>query len=172
MPITGPHPSSSLRCGPVARALTSPELQAWTAFLETATRALDQLDRDLQAAHDLTLADYEILVFLSEADEHRLAMSDLARHALVSKSRLTYRIDRLVARGLVERHRCEADARRIWACLTPEGLAQLEAAWPTHLDGVRRHVVDPVDPDDLDSLVRALNAMQVTLAPDSSTPPT
>ena len=145
------------------RALNPTELLAWTTFLETATRALDQLDRDLQANHDLTLADYEILVFLSQAEEHRLPMTDLARSALVSKSRLTYRVARLVAKGLVERHRCQSDGRRIWALLTDDGLALLEAAWPTHLDGVRRHVVDPIDPEDLPALQRSLEAMRSTL---------
>ena len=62
-----------------------------------------QLSVDLQREHDLTLADYEILVQLSEHPERRLRMSELADATLASRSRLTHQVDRLVKRGYVER---------------------------------------------------------------------
>lgn len=145
------------------RPLNPAELGMWLAFLETSTRALEQLDRDLQARHDLSLADYEILAFLSEADERQLPMTELAHRSLVSKSRLTYRVDRLVAKGFVERRRCDSDGRRVWATLTDTGFTALEEAWPLHLAGVRNHVIEPVHPDDLPALHRALDAMRATL---------
>jgi len=154
----------------VAAALNPAELAAWIAFIQAASRGLQQLDRELLAAHDLSLADYEILVFLSEADEHRLPMSELATRALVSKSRLTYRVDRLVERGLVERRRCEADARRVWAMITDAGVEALTDAWATHVDGVRRYVVGPISPTDLDAVQRAMEAMVAALDADDREP--
>jgi DNA-binding MarR family transcriptional regulator len=139
--------------------LAADEMRAWRAFIQVATRALDRLDHELQSAHDLTLGDYEILVSLSEEPEHRLQMSTLAEKSLVSQSRLTYRVDRLEKRGYVERVPCPTDGRRVWAQLTDSGFAALEAAYPTHLEGVRRYVVDPVAPRDLGAATRALEAM-------------
>jgi len=134
--------------------LEAEQMRAWRAFILVATRALDRLDHELQADHDLTLGDYEILVSLSEEPEHRLQMSTLAEKSLVSQSRLTYRVDRLEKRRFVE---------RIWAQLTEAGLAALEGAYPTHLEGVRRYVIDPVAPDDLAVTTRALEAMMQAL---------
>ena len=57
---------------------------------------MERLDQKLQQRSHLSLTDYEILSVLSTAPERRLRMSDLARQVLVSRSRLTYRVDRLV----------------------------------------------------------------------------
>jgi len=143
--------------------LDAAQMRAWQTFIQVATRALDRLDHELQAAHDLTLGDYEILVSLSAEPEHRLQMSTLAERSLVSQSRLTYRVDRLEKRGFVERAPCPSDGRRIWAQLTADGFATLEAAYPMHLEGVRRYVIDPPDPGDLAAATRALQAMLTAL---------
>jgi DNA-binding MarR family transcriptional regulator len=71
-------------------------------------------------------------------------MSDLAEGALVSRSRLTHRVDRLVARGLVTRVPCPTDRRGINAVITEAGLDLLTQAATTHLEGVRRYVIDPL----------------------------
>jgi DNA-binding MarR family transcriptional regulator len=138
--------------------LADDEMALWLSFLQAATLTRESLDRAL-ARHDLTLEDYEILVYLSEAPGRRLVMSDLADSVLAAKSRLTYRVDRLERRGAVARSRCGEDGRRVWATLTPKGFALLESAWPAHLASVRRFVVDPVTRRDVRAATRALRAM-------------
>jgi DNA-binding MarR family transcriptional regulator len=149
---------------PSPTPLDDRELRIWVDFLRVATYSIDLLDRELVASHELHLADYEILVALSAQPERRLAMSALAERALVSASRLTYRVDRLVAAGLVERRPCEHDGRRTWAILTDDGHAKLEAAYPIHLAGVRRYLIDPPEREDLDGLKRSLAAMLRSIA--------
>ena len=83
-------------------------------------------------------------------------MRDLADRALVSRSRLTHTVDRLADRDLVRRERCEEDRRGITAVLRPEGLARLEEAAPTHVAGVRRLLVDHLEPAAVGDVVRAL----------------
>ena len=149
---------------PTAVAPLDPdEMGAWYAFIRVATKALDQLDHDLQAHHGLSLADYEILSQLSAQPERRLQMTALAEVSMLSQSRLTYRVDRLERDGLVVRVPCESDGRRIWAQLTDEGFRRLEVAYPVHLEGVRRYVVDPPDPADLAATRRALESMLAAL---------
>jgi DNA-binding MarR family transcriptional regulator len=140
------------------RPLDTDETRAWVAFLQAATLSLDRLNRAL-AEHDLTLDDYEILVWLSSAPDRRMVMSELADQVLMSKSRCTYRVDRLEASGFVHREPCPDDARRVWATLTPKGFRALEHAWPTHLASVREFVIDPVSERDLPALTRSLRAM-------------
>ena len=139
-------------------ALGPGEMDAWIAFLQAATLALEALDKALDE-HDITLSDYEILVWLSESPDRRLAMSDLANNVLMPKSRLTYRVDRLEQAGFVERQACPDDARRIWATLTATGYKALQKAWPDHLASVREFVIDPINRRDLAATTRSLQGM-------------
>jgi DNA-binding MarR family transcriptional regulator len=128
-----------------ANWLDAEEQRTWRTVLRHSVLMLDRLDADLRSEHGIALADYEILVQLSEAPEQRLRMSELADRALVSRSRLTHRVDRLADGGLVSRLPCPSDRRGMFAVLSPKGRKLLEAAAPTHVAGVRRYVIDPLD---------------------------
>ena len=114
----------------------------WRAWLAASTLLSDRLNRDLVATTGLTLADYEILVRLSDAPERTIRMSDLAGLTLSSRSRLTHQIDRMEQAGLVERKVCAYDKRGQNCSMTAQGWKTLVAAAPSHVDSVRRHLVD------------------------------
>ena len=145
------------------RWLTADEQQAWRAFVRGSALLLERLDAELVESHGLTLADYEILVWLSEAPRGGLRMSELADRALVSRSRLTYRLDRLVADGLVERRPCASDRRGSLAVLTPTGRRRLERAAPTHVDGVIAHLIDRCSSRELAAVAKAFTAVAEAL---------
>ena len=103
------------------------------------TRALDaQLARE----HKLPLSSYEVLLFLADAPEGRMRMSDLAESVLLSRSGLTRLVDRLEREGLLKRERCESDARGLFAEITPAGRELFDSARRTHLEGVRALFLD------------------------------
>ena len=113
------------------------------------TRALDaQLARE----HKLPLSSYEVLLFLADASEGRMRMSDLAESVLLSRSGLTRLVDRLEREGLLKRERCESDARGLFAEITPAGRELFDAARRTHLDGVRALFLDRYSRDELRTL--------------------
>jgi DNA-binding MarR family transcriptional regulator len=151
------------------RWLDDGEQRAWRGTIAGAILFVDQLDRDLRTAHDLTLADYEILVHLSEADDDRLRMSELADAALVSRSRLTHRVNRLGERGLVEREACPTDKRGTYAVLTAAGRALLERAAPTHVASARTHLIDHLSPAEFEVLGEVLGRVAEKLAPGPAT---
>ena len=122
--------------------LTLDQQQSWRAWLSASRLVTDRLNRDLQERQGLTVADYEILVWLSEAPERRMRMSDLAERTLSSRSRLSHQIDRMERARLVARVECTQDRRGSFAGLTDEGWATLVAAAPAHVDSVREHLVD------------------------------
>jgi DNA-binding MarR family transcriptional regulator len=70
----------------------------------------------------------------------------------MSKSRLSHQIARMEKAGLVRRVECSQDARGVIAELTDKGLDQLRSAAPTHVAGVRRHLIDLLTPDEHDTL--------------------
>jgi len=121
--------------------LTDEEQQAWRATVQLSQLLLRQLDRDL-TAHGLNGRDYEILVDLSEAPEHRLRMTDLADATSQSRSRLSHQITRMENRGLVRRDDCEGDKRGTFAVLTKAGFDAIERVAPYHVEQVRRHYID------------------------------
>lgn len=138
--------------------LNDEEMEVWKAFLHASTRLMERLDTDLHALR-MSLADYEILVHLSDEPTGELRMTELAALTLVSRSGLTRRLDRLVQSGLVARRTCTTDRRGVLAVLTPAGRARLTEAAPTHVEGVRRHFLDQLRGQDLASLTGCLNAV-------------
>lgn len=149
--------------------LTVDQQHAWRALVEFCGRLVDGMDADV-ARFSLTSPDYEVLVHLSEAQDQGLRMSELAGRVLVSKSRLTYRVDRLEARGLVVREPCETDRRGFIARLTPAGFEMLAEAAPYHVQGVRDRIVEHLDDDEFIELGRlakkVLDGQRATAAHD------
>ncbi len=131
--------------------LNQSEQKAWRYFLNGVNRILEGFDQSLTQSHGIPLTDYEILVFLSEAPGHRLRMSEIADRVLVSRSRLTYRVDRLVEAGLVVRAKAEDDKRGLFAQITEAGMSLLEAAADTHVRDVRALLMDHIPDGSLPS---------------------
>jgi len=112
---------------------------------------LRQLDRDL-IPHGLNGRDYEILVELSEAPEHRLRMTDLADATSQSRSRLSHQITRMEKRSLVRRDGCEGDKRGTFAVLTKAGFETIERVALHHVENVRRHYIDRLTPQQMEEI--------------------
>jgi DNA-binding MarR family transcriptional regulator len=140
---------------PVTPAPDDPRLGAWRAFIQANARLLRRLDEELQAAHGLSLAEYDALLQLVNAPGRRLRMSVLADRVLLSRSGITRLVDRLEASGTVVRSACVTDARGAEAALTDRGLDRLRAASRTHLDGVQRYFLDPIGDADRSAVERA-----------------
>jgi DNA-binding MarR family transcriptional regulator len=127
---------------PTPAWLTPAEQHTWRSFLSFQRILLEELDADIDRTSSVSLSDFEILVHLSEGADNRLRMSELAKKTVAPKSRLTYRIDQLVARGWVERVECESDRRGLFAAITLAGQAVVADAAPGHVASVRSHFFD------------------------------
>jgi DNA-binding MarR family transcriptional regulator len=127
-------------------------MRAWRAYIVGTELMRQQLHRELQDAHGMTIADYEVLVQLSERDGRQLRMTELAGRVASSKSRLSHQIARMEKAGLVRRGVCPDDARGVLAELTDKGMDLLRAAAPTHVRGVRDHLIDLLAPEEQEAL--------------------
>jgi DNA-binding MarR family transcriptional regulator len=141
------------------RWLDAEQQRSWRAYLVGTTLLMDRLDRDLREEHDLSMPEYEILVRLSEAPDHRMRMAVLAASVSHSRSRVTHTVARMEKDGLVTRTACESDGRGVEAVLTDKGMSVLQAAAPTHVEGVRRFLVDLVGEEDFAAVGRVFNAV-------------
>jgi DNA-binding MarR family transcriptional regulator len=135
--------------------LSEEEQRAWRIHLDVSRLLMHQLERDLQP-FGLTNNDYEILVNLSEAEDRRMRMSDLAKSTLQSKSRLSHQITRMEAAGFVRRENCESDRRGLYAVLTEQGWETMRQVAPRHVASVREHFIDLIPPQDLAAYRQAL----------------
>lgn len=129
-------------------------MRAWRAYVVGSALLEYRLHRDLQEAHGLALADYELLVRLSEGPEGRIRMSLLASQVGSSKSRVSHQIARMEKDDLVWREGCSSDGRGVFAVLTEHGREVLRAAAPTHVEGVRAHLVDQLSVEERNVLAR------------------
>lgn len=129
-----------------------PRLDAWRTFLFAHAQVRRQLERELQAEQEMSLGEYEVLLFLAYSGERRLRMSELADRMVLSRSGATRLVDRLEAAGFVERVSCDTDRRGQWAQLTRAGYERLRAASPTHLRGIGEHFLDRIPADELAAL--------------------
>jgi DNA-binding MarR family transcriptional regulator len=115
-----------------AQVKVSPDLVAWVRFLRAHAAITRQLSARLEAAHGLTLSDYDVLVQLYHAPERALRRVDLARTVLLTASGITRLLDGLERCGWVEKKSCSTDARVSYAALTKAGAAKFEQANASH----------------------------------------
>src|SRR3954454_8988915 len=122
--------------------LTDDEQRAWRGLVQMTSRLDARLNRELQQSSGLSLADYDVLVLLTEAPEGRLRMFELIEDLHWEQSRLSHHIARMQRRGLVAREECTTDRRGAFVVLTDAGRDAIEKAAPGHVDLVRRLVFD------------------------------
>lgn len=149
-----------------SRWLSEPEQKAWRAYIRMQAELEAKLNRRLHDRFGLSMADYEVLVHLSEAPGGVLRLFELGRIVDWEKSRLSHHLTRMARRGLVERRECPSDGRGAFVALTPVGRAAIERAAPGHVDDVRQFVVDVLGPERLAALGDIADAVLAALAAD------
>lgn len=127
--------------------LTGEQHRIWRNYLAMGTRLQAAMNRQLQADCGLSLADYEVLVALSERPDPRI--NELGHQLGWEQSRLSHQLTRMRSRGLVTRSGSGQDRRGAVVELTDDGAAALAAAAPGHVELVRTVVFDALSPSQL-----------------------
>ena len=149
----------------VARREQQRTWRAWLAVTELLPRTLDaQLQRDAGLTH----AAYVVLAMLSEAPDRTRRMSDLARAANQSQSRLSHTVARLEERGWVRRERATEDRRGNLAVLTDAGWDVVLRVAPGHVAAVPGGAVRRPHPEQTRALGDVLSAVLERLDPDAT----
>jgi len=136
----------------MSRWLTEDEQRAWRGLLQMTAQLNARLNRQLQQDYGLSLADYDVLVVLSEAPAGRRRVFEIADTLAWEQSRVSHHLARMQRRGLVAREECPADARGAFVVLTETGRAAIERAAPAHVETVRELVFDGLSRDQLTAL--------------------
>ncbi|MCP9944147.1 MarR family transcriptional regulator [Streptomyces somaliensis] len=147
------------------RWLTDREQRVWGAYLHAVMLLEDHLDRQLQRDAGMPHLYYGLLVQLSRAPRRRLRMTELARDAKITRSRLSHAVARLEGNGWVRREDCPTDKRGQYAYLTDEGLEVLRRSAPGHVEAVRQAVFDRLTPEQVDQLGAIMRTVADGLEP-------
>ena len=108
------------------------ELAAWRGMLEAHSAIVAELDAELEREHGIALTAYEVLMFLGDAREGKLRMSELAERLLLSRSGMTRLVDRLGA-GPVRARALRRRRPRLLRGDHARGRETLAATRPAHL---------------------------------------
>lgn len=133
------------------RWLDDDERDAWRNFSLMQLQLFGLLGREL-AAEGLSYPDYLVLAGLSDRDDRRARLVELGRDLGWEKSRISHHISRMEQRGLVTKTRCPTDRRGWFVAMTDAGLAAITEAAPGHVEVVRRHFIDLLDPAEVRTL--------------------
>lgn len=146
---------------------SDPRITAMGLLSEVHAGILDRLT-PLLAEHELSLAEFDVLIRLARSPGGRLRMSDLAVQTILSTSGVTRVVDRLERRDLVRREACPSDRRGSFAVLADEGTQRLEAMLPIHHQLVERWFTGLLPAEQLDGLLDALRVVRDGVRPDST----
>ena len=146
-------------------AATTTQTTRRSAALQRALKLYVVLTRAANAVHarvealeleDLTLTEFGIL----EALHHKgpLLLGDLQKKILLSSGGVTYTVDRLAERGLVERRECATDRRARYAALTSKGEALIAKVFPLHAQRIQETMsaLTADEQEELTALLRTL----------------
>lgn len=105
----------------MASAVSALDQEIWRTLSHMRDRVELTLERRLQAEAGISSADYEVLMSIADEPTGRLRAGQIAELIGWEKSRLSHQVARMEARGLIERHECNDDARGVWVRLTHDG---------------------------------------------------
>jgi DNA-binding MarR family transcriptional regulator len=150
--------------------LDAREQRAWRGFLDVHALLRARLHRELQARSGLSLADYDVLVHLTDVPEGRLRAFELGEGLQWEKSRVSKQVARMARRGLVVKADCPEDRRGAYVTLTAEGRRAIEEAAPAHVALVRRLVFEMLSPTQVTNLA-SFNEMVLAQLNDTGRSP-
>ncbi|HEX8395471.1 MAG TPA: MarR family winged helix-turn-helix transcriptional regulator [Longimicrobium sp.] len=134
---------------------TERSLKLWVVL----SRAHAAIERHAQAdvaRHGLTLAEFGVMEALFHGGP--MTQGEVQRKTLVTSGGITYLVDRLAAKGWVERRRCDRDRRATYAALTDDGQAKMREIFPRHAEAVQ-HAVSGLREEDQELAIRLLRSL-------------
>lgn len=154
---------------PASPRLDDEQQGAWRDYLRAHSLLLATLDRRLRERTGCTIADYEVLVNVSEAPGRRIRQVDLGEAMHWEKSRLSHQLTRMEQRGFVRRRPSKVDARGTDVELTARGLRAIRAEAPGHAADVVELFVEPLEPGMLAALGEASRRIRAAIVDADAT---
>lgn len=165
--MAGAHTDGS---GPADTWLSERERAAWRGLAGMSAHLGARLSADLRRDSGLSMADYAVLVAMSETPGGEMRAIDLGAALQWNKSRLSKQVSRMEARGLLARAQCASDGRGSVVVLTAAGRRSIEHAAPLHVARVKDLFFAALAPEQIGQLAEITESVLAHLeALDGST---
>lgn len=151
---------------PSSRQRRQAGLEAWSSLVRVTAALGPRVGHDLEAARELPVAWFDILLALNSAPKKRLRMQDLGDRVVLSRSRSSRIVDELVAAGLVSREADPQDRRGSYAVLTDEGRASFRSASPVYAKAVDEHLTRHLTDEEIAVISGALGRILAAEEPE------
>jgi DNA-binding MarR family transcriptional regulator len=145
-------------CG-VLGQIDDERLHLMGLLIRSHRRLTELLGRELEEKVGIPLVFFDVLIHVAAAPDGWLTMSQLSADVALTTGGVTRLVDRMVEAGLVARRNCPSDRRSVHVVLTPEGQATLNRAVGEHIEGIDRHLVEPLTASDRAALERVLTKL-------------
>lgn len=133
--------------------------------LSRLAKHLDRARREAFAAHELEVWEFDVLAALRrQGRPYELSPGELIRQTLSTSGTMTNRVNRLEARGLVQRQPNTDDRRGVLVRLTDAGRLRVQDALADLL-GFERRVLAAIAPDERTELARLLRQLLAPFEP-------
>lgn len=133
--------------------------RAWLSYMRVYHRMEYEMNRQLQADCDMSLPDFTVMNALTLSRDSRAHLNVLATTIGWERSRLSHHVQRMSARGLVERRRSDSDGRATDVVLTEAGRRAFDSAAPSHAAWIRTLFFSELDSDRQHQLADLLEAV-------------
>jgi DNA-binding MarR family transcriptional regulator len=137
-----------------------PANDAWEAMLSAHASLMRRFSAE-DVWEDISMKEYDVLYTLSKCPEP-IRLTDLNQHVLLSQPALSRLVDRLAARGLVQRIADSRDLRIVRLSLTEDGRALQRRVGRRHARSVARAMRSELTPAELDQLTAICAKLTVT----------
>lgn len=137
-------------------------VSAWEALFRAQVGVMRQLGTEFPC-HDISFNEYDVLYTLARARGQRLRLRDLNRNVLLTQPSVSRLIDRIVARGLVEKLPDASDARGTIIHLTDAGREVFRAVGRVHAESIDRLVGTALDENELHQLIELTSKLRAAL---------
>ena len=128
------------------------ERSAWGGFLATHSALTKSIEKDLQDRCKLTHNEFEILLRLSQAENGRLRIQDIAAKSILTRSGTSRMVERLEKAGFLNREQAPEDKRGAYAQLSEFGREKFKEAANGHIELVKRKFLNKLGQQELEQL--------------------
>lgn len=130
-------------------------LKLWVV-MNHAFNSIEERLRQQVEAHGISFSEFAVLEVLLHKGP--LPIGDVGERVLLTSGSMTYVVDKLEERGLIQRRPCAEDRRIIYAELTEQGRALIEEAFAEHSSLIRR-LTEELSPAEKETLIGLLKRL-------------
>ncbi|WP_342562142.1 MarR family transcriptional regulator [Paenibacillus sp. FSL R7-0345] len=133
--------------------LNEDEMQIWNMWKGSFKRVFGRVVKEMSDHTGLSEGDFGVLDRLVQFGNGKLRQHELADSMDWDKSRLSHHLTRMEKRGLVLRKPSDTD-RGVQVMITSAGKSALAEALPIVSKAIRRHFLDLITDQDIESIAR------------------